>query len=496
MTQTRPDPGQATADDLPRRATHSATALRVTPLLTAVLLAGVFGVALAVGFLGLYVRPTSDDYRLAAFARDGGISGTAAEFYLRVTGRVGNGILVGLVYAFPDAGPRLVPLVAFVALALVLGLLLRWGLPYAGVRPSRAQALLGGSLLATVVLLGQPHPYQTLFWTPGVITHTFPLIGLAGTVALALRAESRRARRLMCAAAPAAGCFLATVGEPVALLWLAIVAALAALHRRYGRQRAYAAAFTVGLTAGFVLGLAVVMTSPGNAAREAGAPSFPGSAPNPLDPAVFRDAVAMSFEALRYLACSASPIAAFGIGFLLGVLAPTSRGPAKHAPKKALPAATVAGAAFLVNWADRYGFGAIKWVGYRTWIGFALLGVLAMAYYGCMAARALPRRASAASALATAGILLAVGAGYVSELQALGRQVVARAAAWDAQSAQIAQARARGDQAVPYRPLPIDGLTEPFSAPPGRDWIVPTIERYFQVAKIENTTGGSAHGLR
>jgi hypothetical protein len=140
-------------------------------------------------------------------------------------------------------------------------------------------------------------------------------------------------------------------------------------------------------------------------------------------------------------------------------------------------------------------------VGYRTWIGFAFLGVLAMAYYGCLMALAVCRRLTgrvpAGLAVVATGALLAVGAGYVSELQAMGRQLVIRAAAWDAQSAQIAQARDRGQQAVPYHPLPIDGLTEPFSAPPAQDWIVPTIERYFRVTKIENTTGGgSAHGLR
>lgn len=79
------------------------------------------GALLAVGaFLGLYVRPTSDDWCALWKARDMGPLGITADFYNTQNGRVTNAFLTGLLYSDDMTGPKLLPAFLVVALGVVL----------------------------------------------------------------------------------------------------------------------------------------------------------------------------------------------------------------------------------------------------------------------------------------------------------------------------------------------------------------------------------------
>lgn len=82
------------------------------------------GALLSVGaFLGLYVRPTSDDWCALWKARDMGVLGITWDFYRTQNGRVTNAFLTGLVYSDDMRGPKLLPALLVVAIGAGLFLL-------------------------------------------------------------------------------------------------------------------------------------------------------------------------------------------------------------------------------------------------------------------------------------------------------------------------------------------------------------------------------------
>lgn len=454
----------------------------------------------AVAYYGRYARPILDDYRLAVFTRDGGVSGIAREFYERLTGRVGNGILAGLIYSQPFGVQQWIPPAVLAALGIAIALLIRGALPLVGFRPKPIATLVGGFGAATIILVGQPHLYQTLFWTPGVITHTIPPIVLIALCALALLARRRAPRIALCVLAFLCGGFLATVSEPVTLVWFTLTGLVVVTHLLFARRLTFPLVFTLSLSFGFCSGMLVLWTSPGNTVRRYGGENFPGSERNPLSPKLLLDTFHMSAVALRELADRPSLFAAAALGLLIGLTAERrSSLPAysawRHRWLVLCPVLAALLADFAVQFAVRYGYGSntVGWGENRTWLNFTPVVVLGLIGYGVLAAPAARRAVGDPRAVAvmrslvglTATALLVVALlSFAGDLEAIGSEMVTREAAWEAQRREIETARDLGLTVVPYKPLPIDGLQDAFMLPRKIDWVTDAVRRYYQFAGI------------
>ncbi|MFI6320711.1 DUF6056 family protein [Nonomuraea sp. NPDC050556] len=454
--------------------------------LTWVVLAPLAGLCAVVAVLGLYVRPTSDDYRLAVLSMDGGILDACAEFYLRVTGRVGNALLAVLLYARPEIMLKIIPSLTFLGLALAVGMLVGALLSRAGRPRNLPLTALVGMGVAALVLLGQPRAYQTLFWAPGVISHTLPSIVLIVLVALALRCGPRF-RLPFLGVAFVLALLLGTTSEPATLVWLVVYGFICLTHLMFARRWTFLLVFGAVLAAGLVAGLAIVLTSPGNGLRQAGAPAWHGAASSPLDPQVIGDAASMTVAAFSELAGRGYLLAALALG---GVVALHVRDVRlarwRLVWMVAGPVLAVACAGFAVQYAVRYGYGDIGWIVYRVWVNFSVVMVIALVWLGFLAASLLVRRGRGGLAvgLAVYPCLMLACVGYAAVLGQLGREMTERAAVWDAQSAAIARQRAFGASVVPYRPLPIAALAEPFMNGHQHDWLLGFVARFYGVAAV------------
>lgn len=484
------------------------------------LLMPVFALGSIVAFLGLYARPASDDYRMVVFIRNGGISEITGEMWARLTGRVGNAMLGWVVYGHPDIGMRLIPLAAFTGAGMAVFLLLRAAVPLCGYHVPSSALVLGGFGAGTVILLGQPLTYHIVYWSAGVITHSIPFIILILLITLGLKEAGHNDIRLVVGFV--GSLFIATVNEAISLVWfglaMTVVATSLILRRVEAFRPRFFLAYTAVLTVGSGIGLGVLWAAPGNASRRAGVPS---AARGPLDPRLLGDAAGMTISAFRCLFASPGPWAALALGCVVGLLARHTGKPAAVSRGELAwllcgPAVAAIGTAFAVQTALRFGFGRTPWICYRAWPNFTFVLVIALFFYGFLIARAvlaagrrlgppggyraalpmgrwtalsgLPRLAAqvvpGGLGLVACGVLLVTFAGYALNLEDLGGRMVVRAAAWDAESAEIAKARAQGRTVVPFSALPIEHLWAPYTVPSARDWVAATIARYFHVSKI------------
>ena len=121
----RPGGGQETGagdtdGDGDGRTDRDTTGLRRALSWIALVVSAGAGALLSVGaFLGLYVRPTSDDWCALWKARDMGVLGITADFYRTQNGRVTNAFLTGVIYSDDMRGPKLLPAFLVVTLGRV-----------------------------------------------------------------------------------------------------------------------------------------------------------------------------------------------------------------------------------------------------------------------------------------------------------------------------------------------------------------------------------------
>ncbi|MCP2335546.1 DUF6056 family protein [Actinomadura rupiterrae] len=461
----------------------------------AVLLVAFAATAGVMCFLGTFTRPASDDFRFIGIERAKGFFGPCEYLYTTATGRIGNGVFVGLAYLFPDWGMRLTPAVTVLALAVAAALLTRAMLSRAGDGSAHPLAAPLAGLGTAVLSLGtQPRPYQTLYWTAGVITHTLPPALVTGLVAVALLARSPRARLWTGIAAVPLGLLAGTTSETISAAVLILVVLGGIGHLLFVRRLTWLPMFGALFGASTVVGALIVLTSPGHAVT-----LRQRTHSEPLISAkVLADTVSSGERVLMHLATDMSLPAAAAIGFLVCVLARSHR----PLPAGKLLYALVAGAAgvlaltFAVMWELRVGWGHGGWTFYRGWFVFRYAAVLVAAFYGYAAAdiiRRLRGRADGPSTAVCAICLALVAAACTSgaaRLRETGTAMANRAAAFDAQSARIERAKRAGARTAPVAQLPIANLAVPFERPGRHDWLGPWIASYYGLASV--TKGGGA----
>lgn len=454
----------------------------MTPRRGAAWAAGIGGLLLAtmtpLALLGLYVRPTSDDWCLIPLAQHGGFSAVVDDVYTVQNGRLGNGVVLGVLFVAYGAASKLLPGVMLVLLSLAFWALWRQVLRRTGLAEAGAAALAALPLSAATVialLLAKPHRYQTLYHPPTIVSHTLPPLIALAVVLLVLAVLPRRRGRLWAAlVAFAGGLFLGTFNE--AFTAVCLVSAVAAvvvwwLVPRHAPHWRVVVAGAVGLLLGFVS----VYFSPGSQNRQQLIHTR-----SLFDGAVWGYTVQAWWTVVTTVFTSGEGVLLVLVALVVGgLLAPgaTTRRVSGRARLAALvlPAVWALLASVAATFVLCYSFNAQLVGRERTWPSITVTLLTAAVWYAVLLGRWAGARLRALATTRALGLLLAVVVGVpvlvvagacaadlVRDEQSLTTITVLRSRAWDAQQTVLRHQVAAGKRTLMVRPVPIDGLYEPF----------------------------------
>ncbi|WP_404961565.1 hypothetical protein [Streptomyces sp. 147326] len=480
---------------------------RLLPAAGATLVAAA-GALIAVGcFLGLYVRPTSDDWCAAWKARDLGVLGITSDFYRTQNGRIANAFLSGVVYGDGLAGTKILPTVIAVCFTAGLVLLGRELVRFLGGGPRVLVLTACALVVQALVYFAGTRSYQVLLWAPATISHTVPSVIGVWAILLALwtvRRPRAPARVAGFVTAFLVAFALGTLSEPFALVsgLLAGLAGLLCLPRLGLARDWHPFTWCLLWCSGLVCGLVVLYTSPGARWRRAQQPDEESL----LSAGELRGTFADWLRMWDSVTGQWAYLGAAAVGVLLGLAcclrgrAPGKRESRRTVPRRALTAAlllpvpVVVLGSFAVVVGLRSGYGPSGWTYARTWTNFLVPMELALCGYGALlgarGGRWLAGRRSADAALATAAVAagclaLASVTALVPNVRELTTGTVARSVAWDAQNSRIRSEAARGGKDVGYRPLYIGALAEPFfTGDYERDWVASCVSNWYGVDRI------------
>ncbi|MGV9691738.1 hypothetical protein ACWDUX_21835 [Streptomyces sp. NPDC003444] len=503
-----PVPEDGAGDGAAGRAGKSGLA-RASGAVALVVAAGSAALLSVGAFLGLYVRPTSDDWCALWKTRDMGVPGITEDFYLTQNGRVTNAFLTGLVYSDGMRGPKLLPAFLVVALGAALFLLARAALRALRLRAEPPAVLLVAAvaLVEALVFFAGTRTYQVLLWAPATISHTLPgVIGLWAVLGAVLAARARRpwARSAAVATAALTGLACGMLSEPFSIVAGLFAAAVGVVCLpRLGRTRdRYVSTWCAAACLGLAGGLVLLYTSPGARWRRAQHPR------EPMSFAELGETFHDWWRVWQTIGGQWAYAGALAVGVLLGLALARSgpsgdRAPAGDAgeerPRRTpwvaalLPLPLLALASLGVTYGLRSGYGVEGWTFGRTWTNFLLPLLLLLCAYGTWGGYRLGRLLLAAERpSARAAALVAAGAVAVGSTTALVRPVyalttstVVRSVAWDRQDSRIRIEAAAGARNVAYRPLLIGGLSEPlFASSYERDWAARCAATYYRVSRI------------
>ncbi|MCX5009722.1 hypothetical protein OG765_01785 [Streptomyces sp. NBC_00555] len=463
---------------------------------------GLLGIA---GFLGTFLRPTSDDWCMAWKTRDMGVLGMTSDFYLTQNGRITNAFLSGVVYSHGMLGPQVLSTVLIIALGLGLYLLAREMLGALDVRAPLAVLAPAVLVVEALLFLGGTRTYQML-WAPAVISHILPsVLGIWALLAAirAARSPRRRPRQAALVGALVTGFAIGTLSEPfLAVSGLtAATAALLTLPRlplalRLARTW-YPFTWSTLYCAGLTAGLAVLYTSPGAAWRRAQRSPREFSARR-----LARDWVHIWDTILSQWAYLGAAAAGVLLGLALTLTSSQPQPPVtrrRGLPQPAarllliLPIPVLILSSLAVAHGLRLGYGGNGWTYARTWTSFLIPYLATLTLYGALLGHWVGQRAHTpdkprlprAAALLAGTFTLAALAALIPAAQQLTSQTVTRALRWDAQDARIRDEVTEGAGSVTYEAMSIGSLAEPyFSRHEGKDWVAPCTAKYYQVQQI------------
>ncbi|MFJ6248041.1 MULTISPECIES: DUF6056 family protein [unclassified Streptomyces] len=462
------------------------------------------GALLAVGaFLGLYVRPTSDDWCALWKSRDMGVLGITADFYNTQNGRVTNAFLTGVVYFDDLLGVKVLPTVLVVGFGVVLFFLARAAVRALGLpRPPAVLLVAAVALFEALLFFAGTRAYQALLWAPATISHTLPsLMGLAAVLGAVAGARSGRrwGRRAAVAMAALTGLAIGMLSEPFTMVAgiFAVAAGLVCLPR-FGRAKDwYVTTWCTAACLGLGTGLVLLYTSPGARWRRSQTP------PKPLTAEELGQVFNDWWRIWQTIADQWAYLGALAVGALLG-LGLAFAGPVRDRDGSAgrrrvpwllalLPVPLIALASLGVTYGLRSGYGPSGWTYGRTWTNFLVPLLLVLCAYGTWAGHRLGRlllapgrpAARAVTLVAVGALALGSVAALVQPVYVLSRTTVYRSIAWDNQNARIRADVAKGATEATYKPLHIGWLAEPFfTSSYKRDWAAQCAARYYEVDRL------------
>ncbi|MFF2011209.1 DUF6056 family protein [Streptomyces sp. NPDC058195] len=462
-----------------------------------------FALLAAVFWTGRLVRPGADDWCFLPVVRDEGVSGMIAKFYYEDNGRVANALLVVAYGAFGVPGHSWFALVSGV---LMVGIL--WALTIAVLHRTALTAPRGVPLVvaatgAVVFFLATPDPYKVFYWPANSVSHTLaPVLACAAVIPL-LRARTRRGRGLALGTALLGGFFLGTLSEETAVVACVLLgtALLLGLRALPGPGLTLTRRWCVLALTGIVAGAAVLYTSPGAHARRA---RFGAGAGSLLDAGRLTTALRAFGEILGTVLTTWPYLGALAAGLLLGLLArggeraPDARtaggplGPPLLLAAAGALAFLVSG--FLCTVITYPAFGAAVVTAARVWGDFLLLYVLLLAGLGALLGgvlRARPPGARPAVAAVAAAVCALSCAGLAAPLPRLGTQMEVRAQRWDRQDRALRDGAAHGARVLPYTPVPVGRMVEPFGGHGRRPWPAGCVAQYYRLEKVTYSQHGA-----
>jgi len=443
------------------------------------------------GYLGRYVRPTSDDWCMAAKERDWGVGGIVHESYYHLNGRISNAFMSGVVYMGGGWVTKVLPALLYVGLAIGTAWLAYLLFTHMSVARVTAMTAAGatGLVVAVTTAWGAHSPYAVVYWSAGTISHTLPSVL---TVVVAAAALTFRRRWVPWAIVLfAVGWVDATLSEAFMATCGTVLVVVVAYHLFYGPRWARTVKLSVAALAGLLAGILVLYTSPGASSRRDVLTGKSLTAPAAAKRAihVLPHMLHESFNA-RVLV----PVLALGIllALLLPALALSRRAFTWIvASCVVLPFVMVFEVAVLLG----MGYGFNGWAFSRVWQDFLIPATMAFVLGTYLIAGRLltmlaPRMRFSPAVLTAVAVLPVVALLYAVHSHAdtargIDRQMAHRATAWDAQSARIKTEVAGGAVFVTYTPLHIAGLAEPFKLKPWRrDQIGQCAATYYHVDQL------------
>jgi hypothetical protein len=455
---------------------------------------------------GRFVRPISDDWCQTGLTRRLGVGGIV-DHYWHENGRLGNAVIAAAVQTgFPDR--QWLPGVLLLGGAGALYFLTVTVIDVIGLRAHRSVvvavclAMVAACLIRDGSAAEGNLQYQILFWAPGSITHTLPVVVLAalGATALALRRS-----RWFVAGLPLLFVLAAMIGTVTEIFTalLAVVLIMIVVARRFHRCRAdrVDVVLLTGVAA-MATGGTIVLLSPGLHSRSSASPLSAHilHAGLRVEPALLHRAL---FE--PWLAVPV--VCGLWLGSIVRGSDAASARSAWAATRWGVAACVVTaiGGSYLTAVAaasayGKLGRGALSYP--RTWGDFMVAtglavfiaaGALSHAARQALAARRsddstgrVPAERAWVAAFAAITVLVSGGVLYVSavNLHALTGQYRARATQWDAENARITHEVAAGASTVRYLRLPLAGLAEPFTPSGRRTFAAGCFQQYYDVARV------------
>jgi hypothetical protein len=445
----------------------------------------------AASLLGLEVRLSGDEWCFLPQVRDEGIGAVVHQFYAYQNGRLFNGMVVEAFSALGVHGLQLFPAVSALVTVTVLWGLARQVWRVMDLGGPRGLRSLAAVTVAVLFLLGSANTYHTFYWAGANESHTMPPVLACAALWGALAARSPRQRTVALMSAALSGVCIALWSEETTVVCVVVLGGVLLFGRWLfaARVRTYAARWALCGLVGLAVGMTVLMTSPGLHKRRL---SYGPS--SPLATESLRQALDYWAVTLAEILMTWQYAAALALGVLIGLHAVGGR-PAAFAPVRLRFLVPLSAAVFLVC-----GYAATVVViplGHaiphitRLRNDYLLLLILLFVVYGTLLGRAIPVRVNRgragrkATAVAVCALVVwgVAAASLIPPLYALGKEMRVRAAQWDRQSEWLHRQAAGGATTLPYKPLPIQGLAEPFqlARPRPTDWVARCAAQYYRV---------------
>lgn len=440
----------------------------------------------AAAWYGRWVRPGADDWCFLPVVRDEGLPGMVGKFYLKDNGRIANAVLVWAYGTFGVAGHQWFGLVSCVVTLGILWAVTVSALRRGGLTAPRGVPLLVASMVTAVFLFATPNTYKTFYWPASSVSHTMaPMLACAAAVPL-LRARSRGGRRCALVAVLVAGLCLGTLSEEASVVVLVVLSAVLLLL--VGRRRAYVRSWCLAGMAGTVTGTLVLYTSPGARIRRE---RFHTDGVSFLAPDSLLGSLRGFGHILGTLLTTWAHLGAVAAGVLLGLLIRGPGGRRAVLPER-WPLLSCAGVlAFLVSGylctVVAYPvFGESVRTSSRIWNDYLLLYVAVLVGAGALVGLALGLRLHRTGAVqaAGAGVCAVVCLTLAVPLGRLEHDMRVRAVKWDRQDRWMRARAADGDRVLPYMPLSVVGMVEPFRQHGRKVWPATCVADYYHLERI------------
>ena len=473
----------------PRRKKHPWTSLWISALALPPL-----GLLAAAAWFGRWVRPGADDWCFLPVVRDKGVTGIMGKFCVDDNGRIANGLLVGAYAKFGVAGHQWFALVSGLLTLAVLWAVTVMALRRAGLTVPRGTALLTAAMVTVLFLFVTTNTYKTFYWPAASVSHTLPPVLACAAALPLLRARSRRGRLLALAVALLAGLAIGTLSEETAVVVLVVLfAALLTVHRVLPpHARRYGLAWCATGLAGTAIGALVLVTSPGSQNRRE---RYGAQNSALLDPDSLMASLRGFGDIIITVASTWQYAGAVAVGLLLGLTVRRPDGlpprPYAHWPLLAVTgtlALLVSG--YLCTVITYPAFDVRVATTNRLWNDYLLLYLALLVGAGLLigqAVRQLARRTAPVKALCAALCVL-VCFGPAISLNHLDTAMEGRAQRWDHQDHWLRAQQAAGAEVLPYKPVTVSGMLEPFGNHGRNPWPAGCVADYYHLERVTYAT--------